>query len=201
MRNKIALVGVGIVVGLAFVFAGWKAMSAPYAFQGSLIDPPVPAADFTLTDQYNHPFQLSQQRGKVVLIFFGYTNCPDVCPLTLSEFKQVKTQLGEQAGKVEFVFVTVDPERDTQEVLRKHLANFDESFIGLTGSRSELEKVWHDYGVYQAQQDTGSAGGNAVDHTGTIYAIDEKGNWRLTYSFGMEASKLIDDVQHLVSEG
>lgn len=199
MKLKFGLIGVGVLVGVALALIGWQVFN-PYQYQGSLIEPPIPAADFELTDQHGDGFRLSDQQGKVVLIFFGYTHCPDVCPVTLSEFLRVKEALGEQAGQVRFVFVTVDPERDTPQRLGQHLQNFDPDFIGLTGERAALEQVWADYGVYAARAETDSAAGYLVDHTARIYAIDKQGNWRLTYPFGMEVEKLIQDVIHLVAE-
>lgn len=198
--KKFGMIGIGVVIGLALVLVGWRAMDATYTYQGSLINPPIPATDFTLTNQNGGAFRLSDQRGKVVLIFFGYTHCTDVCPATLANFARIKQILGNQAQRVEFVFITVDPERDSPEALRKDLANFDPSFIGLTGTRSELEKVWKAYGVYQTKVYDGSAGGYSVDHTSITYLIDAQGNWRLTYPFGIEAQKVVSDLQHLIRE-
>ncbi len=200
MKSRFAILGLGVIIGLGLMLVAWQVFARPYAYQGSLIDPPAPAADFTLTNQDGLPFRLSDQQGKVVLIFFGYTNCPDVCPVTLSEFKKVRSALGDLAQKVEFVFITVDPQRDTPEKLKAHLANFDPSIIGLTGTEAELGPVWKHYGVYHEKQDTGSAAGYLVDHTAITYAIDKQGNWRLTYPFGMETQKLVADVSHLAQE-
>lgn len=199
--KRYGILGLGVVIGLALMLVSWQVLEGNYTYQGSLIDPPIPAADFTLTDQHGETFRLSDQRGKVVLIFFGYTHCPDVCPVTLSEYRQVKRQLGDQAEDIVFVFITVDPERDTPERLLAHLANFDPEFIGLTGEPADLERVWDAYGVYQEKVDTGSAGGYLVDHTARTYAIDRQGNWRLTYPFGMEVEKQVADVRHLLREG
>lgn len=200
MKSRLGFLGLGVILGLALTLVAWQVRDRFYTYQGSLIDPPIPAADFQLTDQHGQHFRLSEQRGKVVLIFFGYIHCPDVCPVTLSEFKQIKQRLGDQAEKVRFVFITVDPERDSTEKVRAHMANFDPSIVGLTGERSELEAVWSSYGVYQEKVDTGSATGYLVDHTARVYAIDRHGNWRLTYPFGMEVEKLEKDVAHLVRE-
>jgi protein SCO1/2 len=196
--KRYGIVGLGVVIGLALVLVGWRAMIAAYTYQGTLIDPPVPATDFTLTDQNGGAFRLSDQRGKTILIFFGYTHCPDVCPVTLSNFKRIKELLGNQAQQVEFVFITVDPERDTPAVLRQHLANFDPAIIGLTGTQVELEKVWKAYGVYRARVDSGSAAGYLIDHTAITYLIDAQGNWRLTYPFGMDVEKIAADLVHLI---
>lgn len=200
MKSKIGLMVAGIFIGLALVLAAWNYFQGSYTYQGSLIDPPMPAADFELTDQNGTTFRLSEQQGKVVLIFFGYTHCPDVCPVTLAEFSQIKKRLGDLAGNVEFVFITVDPERDTQEQIKKYVANFDPQFIGLTGSQAQMEPIWKDYFIYQQKQESGSAAGYLVDHTARVYAIDAQGNLRLTYPFGMETTKLVQDVEHLVRE-
>lgn len=200
MKRRILTWGVGGALGVVLLLLGWQAVFGTYTYQGSLIDPAVPAADFKLMNQYGEPFKLSDQRGKVVLIFFGYTNCPDVCPVTLSEFKYVKDGLGDQADEVTFVFITVDPERDTPEWLGTHLANFDPDFVGLTADRETLEEVWRDYGVYQEKQETGSAAGYLVSHTARSYAVDKEGNWRLTYPFEMDRKAILEDVRHLVAE-
>lgn len=194
------LFGFGGILVVLLILVGWQVVSRPYTFQGSLIEPPIKAPEIELIDQDGQPFRLSDHHGKVVLVFFGYTNCPDVCPLTLSDFKLIKADLDEQTDQVSFVFVTVDPERDTQERLKAYLANFDPAFVGLTGSLSELESVWKAYGVYQAKQDTGSAAGYLVDHTARTYAIDKNGDLRLTYPFEMERQALLEDVRHLIQD-
>ena len=200
MRSRIVLMGVGGVMGLALVLLGWRLFETPYSFRGSLIDPAVRAYEFTLTDQDGGQFRLGEQRGKVVLVFFGYTNCPDVCPVTLTEFKRIREDLGELAEQVRFVFITVDPERDSVERLKSHLINYDPVIVGLTGERSQLEPVWKNYGVYQAKRDEGSAAGYLVDHTSRTYLIDPDGNWRLTYPFEMERDAIVEDIEHLLQE-
>lgn len=204
MKTRFLVVGSGVLIGLALVFTGWLFSQRNYRFQGSLIDPPVPAADFTLVDHNGDSFRLSDQRGKITLLFFGYTYCPDVCPVTMSQFRQIKQQLGNKAADVRFIFVTVDPERDTVEQMRRYVPNFDPDVIGLTGARGELEKVWKAYGVYASKQpsgDSGQSGNNyLVDHTARTYLIDQDGNWRLTYPFGMEASQLTDDLEYLLRQ-
>ena len=198
MKTKYGLIGIGIAIGLFFVLAAWIMAERNYQYQGALIEPPVPAADFTLADQNGESFQLSSQAKNIVLIFFGYTHCPDVCPVTLSEFRQIKEQLGSQAENVKFVFVTVDPERDTAEQIKTYLNNFIPEISGLSGSRSELELVWRNFGVYQEKGAKDSQGDYLVDHTSRIYLVDQAGNWRLTYTFGTEASKIAADIRHLL---
>ena len=193
------LLGLGILVGLAAI-VGTTYFARPYDFQGSLIDPPIQATDFILTNQHGETYQLSEHKGEVVLIFFGYTYCPDVCPVTLSEFRQVRSKLQEKAENVQFVFITVDPERDTSERIGAHLANFDPAFIGLTGDPTNLESVWKAYGVFAKKADTGSAAGYLVDHTARVYVIDVNGNLRLTYPFETESDAMFEDVKHLLDE-
>ncbi|MGW8224714.1 MAG: SCO family protein [Anaerolineales bacterium] len=193
-----------LIFGMA-VFAGLITMylvlgtDREYTFQGSLIEPAVPAPQFELTDMNGNLFQLSQLEDQVVVMFFGYTSCPDVCPVTLTEFLQIRSKLGPAAEQVSFVFVTVDPERDTPERMRKYLTNFDPEIIGLTGERSDLEPVWADYGVYQARAEGSSDGNYLVDHSSRVYVIDRAGNLRLTYLFGTESELITEDIRHLVS--
>ena len=194
----IVIFGLAILVGLIAMFL-ILGPQRPYTFQGSLIEPPVSAPQFELTDMNGQPFQLSELDGQVVVMFFGYTSCPDVCPVTLTEFLQIRSKLGEAAEEVSFVFVTVDPERDTPERMRKYLTNFDPEIIGLTGERNDLEPVWASYGVYQAKAEGPSDEYYLVDHSSRVYVIDPDGNLRLTYLFGTENKLITEDVLHLVS--
>jgi protein SCO1/2 len=202
--KRFAILGIGMALGLGIVLAAWLSFNQNYTYQGVLIDPPARAADFTLTDQHGNPFQLSQQRGKIVLIFFGYTNCPDVCPMTLAEFKKIKAALGDQAANVRFVLITTDPARDTQERMLSYLSAFDPDFIGLTGEISLLEAIWKSYGVFiesEAESDPSHHSDDyTVDHSARSYLIDLQGNWRLNYPFGMDTEKISQDILHLLSE-
>lgn len=168
-------------------------------FRGTAMQEPIPAPDFTLTDQHGEPFTLSEQRGNVVLLFFGYTHCPDVCPATLAQWKQLQNSLGDEADRVRFVFVTVDPERDTRERLRDHLAGFGEDIVGLTGEPAALEDVYTAYGVYR-EKDTSheTDAGHLVNHTGGTYVIDAEGQWRMRFPFDMSAEDMIHDVRLLL---
>jgi protein SCO1/2 len=199
--NKIWLLAVGVVVGLALTLAaGWYFLNRNYRYQGVVIEPPAPAANFTLIDQNGALFRLSDQQGQILLLFFGYTHCPDVCPITLSEYKRIKALLGDKADQVRFIYITVDPERDTAERMKAFLQNFDPTFIGLTADRETLEPVWKAYGVYQQKQDAGSAAGYLVDHSTRMYLIDSQGRWRINYPYGMDPAKIAQDLQHLMKE-
>jgi protein SCO1/2 len=200
MKSKYLYIGVGVLIGLALTLGVWKVFARSYTYQGSLINPPVPAADFTLTDQQGQPFRLSDQKGEVVLIFFGFTNCSDICPITMAQFKQVKDRLGDLAKDVRFVFITVDPQRDDVEALRSYVGKFDPSFLGLTGDPANLARVWKDYGVYVNKDATDSQDNYIDEHTARIYAIDAKGNWRLSYLYGTETDAIAQDISRLARE-
>lgn len=177
---------------------GAAVLLTPYQFHGSEIAPARTAPEIVLPTVGGESFRLSEQQGKLVLIFFGYTRCPDVCPLTLSEFKQVKEALGERADQVEFVFITVDPERDTPELMAEHVARFDPEFVGLSGSAAELDPVWRAYGVYH--EAVPMSAGYSMDHSAFTYLIDKAGNLRLTYGFGTPVEDLLADVRELLKE-
>ncbi len=197
--RHVVLLGIAVVIGLAAVI-GAEVLACPYTYQGSLFEPPVKADDFSLPDQFGETFQLSAQRGEVVLLFFGYTHCPDVCPVTLSEYRQVSELLGDRSEQVKFVFITVDPERDNRETLRDFLDNFGIPIQGLTAEQSALEPVWEEFGVYHEKVDVGSAAGYLVDHTARIYVINKQGELQLTFPFGTSSEAMAQDITHLLKE-
>lgn len=201
MKSRLPLFGLGLMLGVAVLWLGWKVMDRPYTFRGSVIDPPAPMRDFLLVDQDGQPFSLSEQQGKVVLLFFGYTHCPDVCPVTLAEFTRIKQDLGAEASRVRFVYITVDPERDTVPVMSAYMKNFDLDFVALTESREKLEEVWSNFGVYQSRQESTSAGGYLVDHTARTYLLDQQGQLVATYPYEMSEADVVADVQHILSTG
>ncbi len=197
--KKLALGGLVAVIVITIVAA--ETFLSTYRFRGSAIEPPVVAADFSLRDQHGQMFRLGDQRGQIVLMFFGYTSCPDVCPTTLAQFKQTRARLGDLADRVRFVFVTVDPQRDTSERMQKYLGVFDPNIVGLGGSEAELEPVWQAYGVYRKVQPGSSATGYLVDHSARVYLVDAQGNLRLTYAFGVQADDMAQDVRYLLRKG
>jgi protein SCO1/2 len=200
MKRYLALLGFAAVVGfLLIAIVSTQTAIAPH-FQGSLIEPPTPAKDFLLHDQNEQPFRLSDQRGKVVLLFFGYTFCPDVCPTTLVAFKEIHERLEDQSDQVQFLFVTVDPDRDTPEQLKTHLALFSSDIIGLTDSQEVLESVWTDYFIDPQKQPGAGTAGYLVEHTGRVYVIDQQGDLRLTFPFGLSSEAMLQDVQYLLEE-
>ncbi|HEY9710053.1 MAG TPA: SCO family protein [Oculatellaceae cyanobacterium] len=146
MNRRLYFVGAGILLLLITVAAIVSTTSKP-SFKGALITPPWPAPEIKLTDQNGKSFQMSSQRGKVVLLFFGYTNCLDVCPLTMAHLKLAFESLGNQAKDVQVVMISTDPARETPQALKDFIEHFNPSFLGLTGSLGKLQRTWIDYGV------------------------------------------------------
>jgi protein SCO1 len=195
--SHVILLLIAILTGFVAV-AGTMFLSRPYSFNGVTLDPPIEIKDFTLTDQNGKRFHLSNQRDKIVLIFFGYTHCPDICPVTLSDYGSIRAKLGDKAEKVQFVFISVDPERDTVARLSDYLEIFDPKILGLTGERNELKAVWDSFFVYQEKVEVGSASGYLVDHTSRVYLIDKKGNLFLTFHFGTTSEEMAADINYLL---
>ncbi|MCS6846737.1 MAG: SCO family protein [Anaerolineae bacterium] len=159
-------------------------------------------SNVTLIDQNNQPMSLDALRGKPTLIAFGYTFCPDVCPLTMSDLRRVKRELGEAGDQVNFVFITVDPQRDTPEVIRRYVTAFDPAFIGLTGDEATLKKLIYEFdGLFEKQPPQGNNPESyLVAHTSFIYLLDAQGKWRMKYSFGTPIEVITRDVQAMLRE-
>jgi protein SCO1/2 len=199
--QKLTLVLTVLLLGaIALLACGGKNATAP--LHGGRLEPTKAASDFTLTDQNGKPFTLSSTRGKVVLLYFGYTSCPDVCPLTLSDMAAARKDLGPDADQVQVIFVTVDPERDSQQVLQKYVPAFDPTFIGVRGTPAEIKTVADAYGVkYKKTPLENSALGYAVDHSAFIYVIDRRGQLRELLPFGTQRQDIASDLKILINEG
>lgn len=156
------------------------------------------ARDFQLPDQDGKPRTLKDFQGKVVVLFFGYTQCPDVCPTTMTELAQVRKLLGPDGDKVQGLFVTVDPERDTPEVLKAYMANFDPSFIALRGSPEQLAAMAKDYKVFFKKSEGKTPTSYAMDHSAASYVYDTKGQLRLYTRYGTGAPALASDIRLLL---
>lgn len=166
---------------------------------GRHIDPPQPLTDFTLTTHTNTSLSLSDLQGRVVLLYFGYTFCPDVCPATLADFVHVKRDLGDAAQNVAFVFVSVDGERDTPAVLAQYMLSFDPSFIGLQGDTQTLRRISTDYGlIYERRKVAGTSAEYLVDHTAATYLIDTEGRLNVIYPFGTPPETISADIRELL---
>lgn len=199
MRRLLPLTGIFLI--LALLGVGAFLLTRPYTFHGSLIQEPYAAPDFSLPDGKGGEFHLASQRGRVVLLFFGFTNCPDVCPTTLADLKQVRKMLGADADKLQVVFITVDPERDTTARSSAYAAGFDPTFAGLSGSEQQLSPVWQSYGVYRKLNKTSPSDTTyEVEHSSQVYLVDESGNLRLTFSYGTPIDDIYQDVRQILKD-
>lgn len=170
----------------------------PYSIKGSEITTPVSAPLFSLPSSQGGSYVLKEHRGKIQILFFGYTYCPDICPTTLYKMKLVKEELGKLSDQVEIVFITVDPLRDTSEKLAIYLRSFDRTFYGLTGDENELNEVWNDYGVFRKVNKENESINYLVDHSTRIYLIDKNGNFRVTYLVDVPVTDLVSDIKFLL---
>ncbi len=198
----------GLMAVLVSLLAGCAQFNAPGtteedmssgSYRGTRIDPPQQLADFTLTSHTGAPLRLSDLRGRPVLLFFGYTNCPDICPTTLGEWKQVKTRLGESADQVAFVFVGVDSKRDTPAAMARFVRKFDPAFVGLSGDEGAIRAAGKEFGLYIKPHAAGTShGGDLVDHSSASYLIDPDGRLRMVYSYGVPADVISGDIRKLL---
>lgn len=155
------------------------------------------ARQLKLKDYNGRPRDLAEFKGKVVFVFFGFTQCPDVCPTTMAELAEVRRRLGPDADKLQGVFVSVDPERDTAEVLKGYLQAMDPSFVGLTGTPEEIQQAGREFKVFYQKVPTKS-GGYTFDHTAGAYIFDRDGQVRLFARYGMPLDDLTADVRQLL---
>jgi len=198
MKRNLVWIAAAVLVGLialwSFVFA------RPYSLRGSELTPAGIAPEINLDRAGGGRYQLSARTGRPVVVFFGYTNCPDVCPATMAEFKQVRESLKNQADEVDFLLITVDPARDTSDKMATYLKGFDAGVIGLTGNEADLASVWKSYGVFRQVSPGTNADNYSVDHTSRLYVVDKKGNLRVTYPFGTTVADIVSDLRFLIRE-
>lgn len=147
----------------------------PHHFAGAVLQSPTRAPELGLVDQYGEVVHLADFRGDVVLLYFGYTHCPDVCPTTLATVAKAIDRLGSKGDRVHMMMITVDPERDSLDVLGDYVAHFDGRFLGLGGDPADIDRVASLYGIYHAKADEAAPGQYTVDHTATLLAIDPDG--------------------------
>ncbi len=191
---------------LVAVAALWTAMPRPAAVHGTTYEPVAPAPEFRLTDHDGRSVSLAELRGRPVLLFFGYTPCPDVCPLTLQRLARAVKALGGDADDVRVLLVTVDPARDTPAVLKAYAARFGPFVTGLTGAPEELERARRGYGAYVAERaGAGEHAGHGAPrtslaemvHSSVVYGIDREGNLRVVISDPATGDEVRDDVRTL----
>ena len=156
------------------------------------------ATDFSLTDQNGVTRTLADFKGKVVVVFFGFTQCPDVCPTSLSELAQARKLLGADGERLQGLFVSVDPERDTPEVMKAYMASFDPSFLALYASPGELPELAKRFKIYYKKVPGSTPDNYSMDHSAGSYIYDPQGRVRLYFRYGSGAQAMADDVKHLL---
>jgi len=182
-----------------FVLTGCKQQTSTQKFHSTDITGVDFGTNFQLTDHNGKVRTLADFKGKAVVMFFGYTHCPDVCPTTLSDLAQVLTILGKDADKVQVLFVTVDPARDTQELLAKYVPAFNPGFLGLFGDEAATAKVAKDFRIFYQKHKSKDSQRYDVDHTAGTYVFDQSGKLRLFMSYGQGAAIIAQDLRALLN--
>jgi len=191
-RDVLKLLAAGSALGLA------GCMQAKQSFKAVDITGADYAKDFSLKDANGATRTLADFKGKVVVLFFGYAQCPDVCPTTMTEMAQVKQQLGADGDKLQVVFITVDPERDTPEVMKAYMGAFDPSFVALIPSPEQLAAVAKDFKVYYKKVEGKTPTSYSMDHSAASYVYDPQGRLRLYARYGSGVPPMVEDVKTLL---
>ncbi|HEY53208.1 MAG TPA: SCO family protein [Caldilineae bacterium] len=200
MKNKkglLILAVIAIIVVIVSVFILLPRLKPP-AFHGMLLQGTSPVFDFDLTSDTDESVKLSDFRGKPVLLYFGYTFCPDVCPTTMAELGRMMRELGDDADDVQVIMISIDPERDTPERLGEYVRYFHPSFIGLTGTEDEIAQAATPLGIFYAKQEVEGASGYLMDHTATVLLVDKDGLARLIWPYGTSAEDMAADVRYFL---
>ncbi len=194
MRLRAVRIRMTILALTAVVIASCGPNLATGEMQGVQVDPPVPKPDFTLFDTSGNTYDFAgETEGKLTLLYFGYLNCPDICPVHLAQIAEVFDQKPDLARQTEVVFVSVDPDRDDRQSIRDYLEGFDHRFVGLTGSLAEVQAAQAAAGVPEAVF-VGDGTDYTVDHAGWVIAYSPDGLNRATYPFGTRQSDWLNDL-------
>ncbi len=200
MKRFLPLAG-GVVLGLALTGLAflWYRATQPPALHSMLLEQTKLAQDFELTAGGGRTVSLSEFRGKVVLLYFGYTFCPDACPATLYAVKQAFQALGAQADQVQMIMISVDPGRDTPEEVTDYARRFDKRFLGVTGTETQVLETAALFGVTFEKHAGTAATGYLIDHTASLTAVDQQGYMRLIFPFGVPGPDIASDLRYLLS--
>jgi protein SCO1 len=191
-----------LLLGSVLLLAGCTPPGpAAASFRGVDITGAEYARKLSLPDQDGKLRSLDDFKGKVTVVFFGYTQCPDVCPSTLAELSQVKKSLGAQGDKVQGVFVSVDPERDTAQILKSYVTSFDPAFVALRGTAEQTAATAKEFKVIYAKVPGTTEGSYTIDHTAGSYVFDTQGRVRLFVRYGSGAEALTADIKTLLAAG
>lgn len=198
MRAMTFRISLWLSTATALLFGACALAADAPALKAGVFDPPRAAPEISLEASSGGTLSLADYRGKVVLLGFGFTSCPEVCPTTLAVLAQARKRLGAQAEQVQVVYVTVDPERDSAERMRAYLKGFDPTFVGGTGTPTQLAAVREDYGVMAERKNIGNS--YTVGHSSSVYLIDRKGLLRAMMPYGRVPEDYVHDVRALLSE-
>ncbi len=191
---------IGAMVTMTCLFSATSALAEPMQTPEPLKVYDDWGGNFTLTDHNGFPLQLSDFAGKVVLLNFGYTHCPDICPSTMFTMKRVIKALGDKSDKLQVLFITLDPERDNADRLRTYAEYFDPGFLALTGSVDEITKVAKKYGTKFEKEGFDEEGNYSIAHNAIIYLIDQQGRIRVFFRINASAQDLAEGVRRLLEE-
>lgn len=189
-----------LILPLLFITGCQAFASNSPEFKGAEVSPPIEIPNFQLMSANGTPFELDDVKGDITLVYFGYTYCPDVCPLTLWEVKNALAQLESGQERVHVLFVSVDPERDTADKLVKYTAAFGPQVIGLTDSMDNTLPVMQTFGATAEREEIADYDGYTVSHTATLFLIDSQGKLLLQYPFGFTADDLAQDLTYLLNQ-
>lgn len=184
------------ILSLGLLLAGCE---QPPAFKSTDISGVDWGKDFSLTDHQGQARRLADYKGKAVVLFFGYTQCPDVCPTTLISMREVLTQLGPDANRVQVLFATLDPQRDTQALLAQYVPQFHPSFVGLRGDEATMAALAKDFKVFYTRQPGTTPSSYTIDHSTGSYAFDPQGRLRLLLRHGDDAANVAADLKLLLA--
>nr|WP_296017495.1 SCO family protein [uncultured Acidovorax sp.] len=198
-RNALKTIAVSALsISAAGIFSACSEKKAE--FRGVDVTGADYAKDLPLTDHHGKARHLADFKGKVVVVFFGFTQCPDVCPTSMQELAEVKKMLGKDGDRLQGIFVTVDPERDTPELLKAYMENFDPSFLALRGSPEQLAAVAKDFKIYYKKVEGKTPTSYTMDHSAGSYVYDTAGRLRVYNRYGSGPQALAADVQALLAE-
>ena len=192
-KNVLSIIYAVMFVGLALFIV--SCAPTEHEFAGVLVENPTVVEDFTLTAVNDQSVKLSDFAGQYVFIYFGYGYCPDLCPDTLAKMARIRKDLGDQADKMQFILVSVDPERDTPETLAEYVSYFDETFVGITGTPVEIDTAGKPFGIYYEKHGGTAASGYLIDHTARTFLVDPERKVRISYAHDVLDDEILADLR------
>lgn len=208
VNSKVILIRGLIVLVILMAGGAFGTASADHETQASSENPcsKSDAANFTLTSHMGSKVSVSDYKGKMVVVLFGYTHCPDVCPTQLNDMQKLLTKSGDKSDQVQVLFVTFDPERDTPKVLKEYLAFLHPTFVGLTGTKEEIASVARQFRAQYIRREVGSEAGYMIAHSSVVYLLDQQGQLHNIYFQNLEDSEstideMAEDMQQLIKKG